>query len=108
MKNAKIAEIFETIAGLLEINSNPERMDLKDTHVYRARELGVPLVTDTDAHTVEVMENGRYGVAIARRGWCGPCHISKTMSGAKFMAYMGLPKQDCVRALTEHAQPGSH
>ena len=92
----------------MEINSNPERMDLKDTHVYRARELGVPLVIDTDAHTVEAMENVRYGVAIARRGWCAPRHIINTMPSAEFMAYLGLPKQDRVWALSENAQPGSH
>jgi hypothetical protein len=54
------------------------------------------------------MENVRYGVAIARRGWCAPRHIINTMPSAEFMAYLGLPKQDRVRALSENAQPGSH
>ena len=82
----------------MEINSNPERLDLKDSHVYRARELGVPLVIDTDAHTTEAMGNLRYGVAIARRGWCEARHILNTMSAANFLAYLKMPKQERARA----------
>ena len=50
----------------LEINASPERMDLKDAHAYRARELGVPLVISTDAHTTEGLSNTRYGVGQVR------------------------------------------
>lgn len=53
----------------LEINSFPERLDLVDTHARRARELGVMLVVNTDAHAPAHLENMRYGVAMARRGW---------------------------------------
>lgn len=53
----------------LEINSFPERLDLVDTHARRARELGVMLVVDTDAHAPVHFDNIRYGVAMARRGW---------------------------------------
>ena len=54
----------------LEINAMPSRLDLKDTHVYRARELGVKLVTSTDAHNAEHLKFVRFGVGVARRGWC--------------------------------------
>jgi len=53
----------------LEINSFPERLDLSDVHARRARELGVMLVVNTDAHATVHYDNIRYGVAMARRAW---------------------------------------
>jgi DNA polymerase (family 10) len=54
----------------LEINAMPERMDLRDIHVLRARELGVKLIIGTDAHSIAQLDLVRFGVGIARRGWC--------------------------------------
>ena len=63
----------------MEINSAPERMDLKDSHAYRAREWGVPLVISTDSHRHSGLAQRRFGVAIARRAWCESRHILNTM-----------------------------
>jgi DNA polymerase (family 10) len=54
----------------LEINAMPDRLDLKDIHVLRAKELGVKLVINTDAHRVSHLDLMRFGVGVARRGWC--------------------------------------
>ena len=54
----------------LEINAMPSRLDLKDTHTYRARELGVRLIINTDAHSTEHLDFMRFGIGVARRGWC--------------------------------------
>ena len=77
----------ETGTGM-EINSSLERLDLKDTHVFRARELGVPLVINTDAHAVESLDNTRYGVAVARRGWCEPHHVVNTRPLKEFLEFI--------------------
>jgi DNA polymerase (family 10) len=53
----------------VELNAHPERLDLSDVHVFRARELGVPVVIDTDAHSTDGLRFMRYGVEQARRGW---------------------------------------
>ncbi|HZD04183.1 MAG TPA: helix-hairpin-helix domain-containing protein, partial [Longimicrobiales bacterium] len=53
----------------VELNANPHRLDLSDVHVRRARELGVPVVVSTDAHSVRGLDVMRYGVEQARRGW---------------------------------------
>jgi DNA polymerase (family 10) len=53
----------------LEINSQPDRLDLTDTHARAAGEAGVMLVISTDAHRLHELENLRLGVAQARRGW---------------------------------------
>ncbi|MFB3092178.1 MAG: PHP domain-containing protein, partial [Dehalococcoidia bacterium] len=80
----------------MEINSSPERLDLKDTHVLRARELGVPLVISTDSHSSGYMDKLRFGVAVARRGWCEPKHIVNTMPLEEFMAFIKAPKSERI------------
>jgi DNA polymerase (family X) len=53
----------------VELNAHPERLDLSDIHVHRARELGVPVVINTDAHSPDGLHFMRYGIDQARRGW---------------------------------------
>jgi DNA polymerase (family 10) len=62
----------------LEINAMPSRLDLKDIHVFRARELGVKLTIATDAHSTSHLDLVRFGVGVARRGWCEAEHILNT------------------------------
>jgi DNA polymerase (family 10) len=73
----------------LEINAMPNRLDLKDIHIYRARELGVKLTLGTDAHRSDQLSVIRYGIGTARRGWCQPQHIVNTVSLDKMMAFLG-------------------
>jgi DNA polymerase (family 10) len=63
----------------LEINAMPDRLDLKDIHIFRARELGVKLSLGTDAHATEHLPLMRFGVGIARRGWAGARHVLNTL-----------------------------
>ena len=78
----------------LEINASPERLDLKDTHAYRARELGVPLVINTDSHHHTHLDKRRFGVAVARRAWCRPGDILNTMSREEFLEVIHTPKPE--------------
>ncbi len=64
---------------IMEINAMPDRLDLKDTHAFRARELGVKLAIGTDAHTVAHLGLMRFGIGLARRAWCEPQHILNTL-----------------------------
>jgi DNA polymerase (family 10) len=59
----------------LEINCQPDRLDLDDNHARAAAEAGVKLVVSTDAHRVHELANMRLGVAQARRAWIGPDQI---------------------------------
>ena len=74
----------------LEINGSLERLDLKDAHVSRARELGAALVINTDAHTTEGLGNMEYGVSLARRGWCEAEDVVNCMGVAEFMDKFGI------------------
>ena len=86
----------------LEINASPKRLDLKDAHVYRARELGVPLVISTDAHTTEALDQAGFGAAIARRGWCEARHILNTMPLPEFLSFLKLAKPKRAKAFLSH------
>ena len=81
----------------LEINASPPRLDLKDTHAYRARELGVPLVISTDSHHHSELSGGRFGVAVARRAWCEPRHILNTMPREQFLRFISTPKPERIK-----------
>ena len=76
----------------LEINASPERLDLKDTHAYRARELGVPLIINTDSHHHAHLGKRRFGVAVARRAWCRPEDILNTLPLEQFLEFIRTPK----------------
>lgn len=53
----------------LEVNGNPYRMDLPDTFCRQAREAGVPVAINTDAHSPGHLPYQEYGLVTARRGW---------------------------------------
>ena len=86
---------------VLEINGAPERLDLKDTHVLRARELGVPLVVNADSHSFSHLEQVRYGVAVARRGWCESKHIVNTLPLDEFLGFIATPKAERIAFLSK-------
>jgi DNA polymerase (family 10) len=54
---------------VLEVNSQPARLDLTDAHCRMAKEEGVLVAVNSDAHGVDGFELLRYGVGQARRGW---------------------------------------
>ena len=67
----------------LEINAHPERLDLTDIHCRMAKEEGVLLAVNTDAHSMLDLENARFGVGQARRGWLEKSDVLNTRSYAE-------------------------
>ncbi|TVP45192.1 MAG: DNA polymerase/3'-5' exonuclease PolX [Gemmatimonadales bacterium] len=62
----------------VELNANPRRLDLHDRHLFRARELGVEVVVNTDAHQVSQLEFMAPGLLQAQRGWLEAGHVVNT------------------------------
>jgi DNA polymerase (family 10) len=54
---------------MLEINANPDRRDLSEAHARAAVAAGARIVIDSDAHRPDTLQNMRWGVLTARRGW---------------------------------------
>jgi DNA polymerase (family 10) len=63
----------------MEINSYPDRLDLRDVHARRAKERGGKVVINTDAHDCDHLRLITYGVATARRGWLEPDDVLNTL-----------------------------
>jgi DNA polymerase (family 10) len=75
--------VFEEAAKLgcmVEINAQPERLDLNDVHGRAAMEAGCPVAISTDAHNDSGLEFMRYGVWQARRAWLEKKHVANTRS----------------------------
>jgi len=72
----------------LEINAHPARLDLDDVHARRAKELGIPIAINTDAHSEEDLDMLPYGVATARRAWLEPKDVINTWSQKKLLDWL--------------------
>ncbi|HJO39275.1 MAG: DNA polymerase/3'-5' exonuclease PolX [Vicinamibacterales bacterium] len=70
----------------LEINSQVDRLDLCDAHARLARDRGVPVVINSDAHATNAFELLRWGIVVARRAWLEPEHVLNTRSVAALRA----------------------
>lgn len=82
-------EAAAELSVAVELNANPNRLDLNDLHVHRAKELGVPVVISTDAHSPRGLADMRFGVDQARRGWLSPADVLNTRSLAEMKMWLG-------------------
>lgn len=65
----KVYAAAQNLGVILELNGNPERLDLCDRHVKLARDKNMKIIISTDAHHPDHFKFMRYGVMTARRGW---------------------------------------
>jgi len=85
----KILQAAQKTNTILEINSFPARLDLKDVFIKKAKEAGVKMVINSDAHQKEQMHFVEYGIAQARRGWAEKKDIINTLPLNKLLACFG-------------------
>ncbi|MFE9168751.1 DNA polymerase/3'-5' exonuclease PolX [Streptomyces kebangsaanensis] len=79
--DADLDEVFAACARTgtaLEINSQPDRLDLGDEDILRARSHGARFAVDSDAHSVPQLALLRYGIGTAQRGWLTPDDVINT------------------------------
>jgi len=75
----EMMEVAVKTGTILEINSYPERLDLNDIYCRMAKEKGVQLAIETDAHSIEGLTFMDLGVAVARRGWLEKKEVINTL-----------------------------
>lgn len=76
----KIIAAARELGCHLELNAEPDRLDLNDIHARAAKEAGVAVSIASDAHSVEALRCMRYGVDQARRGWLTASDVVNTRS----------------------------
>ena len=82
----KVIDAARANGVALEINSQPHRLDLCDSHARLARDRGVKLIINSDAHEVDALDFPRWGVLTARRAWLGKDDVINTRPLKKFLA----------------------
>ena len=82
----------------VELNAQPDRLDLNDLHVFRAREIGVKIAINTDAHSTEQLHFIRYGIDQARRGWLEKRHVLNAMARPQLETWLKQRRQKFARA----------
>ncbi|MGW0769531.1 DNA polymerase/3'-5' exonuclease PolX [Streptomyces sp. NPDC002676] len=89
--DADLDEVFAACARTgtaLEINAAPERLDLGDEFILRARRHGVKFAIDSDAHATPHLANMRYGVGTAQRGWLTKDDVINTWPQARLRRFL--------------------
>ena len=81
----------------IELNAQPDRLDLNDLHLFRAREIGVKIAINTDAHSTEQLRFMRYGIDQARRGWLEKRHVLNSMSQPQFESWLKQRRQRLIK-----------
>jgi DNA polymerase (family 10) len=71
----------------IEINAHPSRLDLDWRYLRRARDKGMKIPVDPDAHNIDGLDVVRYGINIARKGWLRPVDVLNTLSTEAIIAY---------------------
>ncbi|WP_375089743.1 DNA polymerase/3'-5' exonuclease PolX [Peribacillus sp. RS7] len=64
-----LIELARETNTALELNANPNRLDLAPPHLRKAQEAGVPIVINTDAHSIDMLDHMPVGVSSAKKGW---------------------------------------
>jgi len=75
----KIFDATEEYNKILEINCQPNRLDLPDDLVYTAQKRGIKFLISSDAHSVGSLDLMKYGVDVARRGWLTKDQVINTL-----------------------------
>ena len=79
----RVVEKAVETGTFLEINSQPNRLDLRDTHARLVGEAGVKVAVNTDAHQLSALQHMEMGVAQARRAWLTKEQVLNTRSWAQ-------------------------
>src|SRR5262249_51898952 len=88
--------VIDAAAGagtMIEINANPHRLDLDAPHCRRARDKGVMIVGNPDAHSTGGLADLQYGVSVARRGWLSKEDVFNTRTTKRIMAELAKRRE---------------
>lgn len=82
-----VAQILDVIAesrAAIEVNGDPNRLDMEPRWIREARKRKIKFVISVDAHSTSALNNLKYGVATARRGWLRRSEVLNTLGAGAF------------------------
>jgi len=80
----RILDVIAESRAAIEVNGDPYRLDMEPRWIREARKRKIKFVISVDAHSMGAMNNLKYGVAMARRGWLQRSEVLNTLPVAKF------------------------
>jgi DNA polymerase (family 10) len=86
----RVFEAARTNKVAMELNGHPQRLDLNQDNLRSATKVGLRIAVNTDAHNVAELENMRYGIFQARRGWLKASDVLNT-----------LPRKELLKAIAK-------
>lgn len=84
----KILKVAQETGTVLEINSYPERLDLNDVNIKKAKEARVKMIINTDSHHIDQLKFMELGIAQARRGWAEKKDVINSQSLSKMLKFL--------------------
>jgi DNA polymerase (family 10) len=87
----RLTSAARDLSCVLEINAEPDRLDLNDLNAYMARSKGVKLAVSTDSHSVNAFAYMRFGIDQARRAWLTRDDVINTRSLAGLRKLLRRP-----------------
>lgn len=86
----KVLEWAKKYNKVLELNAYPDRLDLDEFHLRKAKEMGIKVCINTDAHGLIDMYWMRFGIGIARRGWLEEDDVINTLPYENLIKFLRL------------------
>ncbi len=83
-----LIQLAKETGTVLELNANPNRLDLSAELLKKAQDAGVKIAINTDAHTLDMLEHIEIGVAAARKGWIQKDTVLNAWETDKLLAYI--------------------
>ncbi|MEJ9302789.1 DNA polymerase/3'-5' exonuclease PolX [Priestia megaterium] len=87
-----LIELAKETKTALELNANPNRLDLAAEHIKKAQEAGVKIAINTDAHNIDMLEHMEIGISTGIKGWLKPETVLNTYSLKKLTAFLNRHK----------------
>ncbi|RNA70660.1 DNA polymerase/3'-5' exonuclease PolX [Alteribacter keqinensis] len=84
----RLIDLAKETETILELNANPNRLDLTSEHLKKAQEAGAKVAINTDAHRIDMLDHMPVGVKAARRGWLKKENVVNTWDAETLIAYV--------------------
>ncbi|MDQ2715638.1 MAG: DNA polymerase/3'-5' exonuclease PolX [Chloroflexota bacterium] len=85
----------------IEINAHPSRLDLDWRYLHKARDKGIKIPIDPDAHVITGLDDMRYGVGMARKGWLRASDVLNALPTEELVRFLSTRRSTALKKHTE-------